>query len=152
MNAKTEINTIYGNKIRVRACGILIKDNAALLIKHNGIGEKGYLWAPPGGGVDFGDTIEDTIKREFLEECNISVSVKHLMYIKEYIEHPLHAIELFYKIECADLSTLKIGFDPELKNNILAELSFLTKIQLQNENNKALHSVIQELINNKDLV
>lgn len=151
MNAKTEINTIYGNKIRVRACGILIKDNAVLLIKHQGIGNGNYLWAPPGGGVNFGETIEDSIKREFLEECNINVQVGNFLYISEFIQQPLHAIELFYKIECSDVSTLKTGFDPELKHNILSEVSFFNKEDLIKQPSNVLHSITKELINNKDL-
>ena len=76
------IHATFGGKVRVRACGILIKEDAVLLLKHEGIGKEGYLWAPPGGGVEFNETIETTLKREFKEECGIEIKVEELFVFK----------------------------------------------------------------------
>ena len=50
---KEAVDTMYGNRVRVRVCGILIQEDKILLINHKGVGEKGSLWAPPGGGLEF---------------------------------------------------------------------------------------------------
>ena len=65
----------FSKKVRVRACGILKNEQGILLLKHLGIGPAEFLWAPPGGGVKFGDTLEETVQREFLEETGLTVSV-----------------------------------------------------------------------------
>ncbi len=54
-----------------------------LLIKRNTIPFKGY-WALPGGRMDPGETIEQTIVREVKEETGLDVVVVSL--IGEYVE------------------------------------------------------------------
>jgi len=54
----------------IGARGILIDDNKVLLIRHS------YLphWQFPGGGVDVGETFENTMRREVLEETGYLVN------------------------------------------------------------------------------
>ena len=48
----------FGNKLRVRVCGICVDENKVLLINHHSLNEGGDFWAPPGGGMDFGKSAE----------------------------------------------------------------------------------------------
>jgi 8-oxo-dGTP diphosphatase len=57
--------------------------NKILLIKRNTIPFKGY-WGLPGGRMDPGETIEQTIVREVKEETGLDVAV--ICKIGEYIE------------------------------------------------------------------
>ncbi len=57
--------------------------NKILLIKRNTIPFKGY-WALPGGRMDSGETIEQTIVREVKEETGLDVTIAGK--IGEYIE------------------------------------------------------------------
>ena len=54
-----------------------------LLIKRNTIPFKGY-WALPGGRMDPGETIEQTIVREVKEETGLAVTVVRV--VGEYVE------------------------------------------------------------------
>jgi 8-oxo-dGTP diphosphatase len=58
-------------------------DNKILLIKRNTIPFKGY-WALPGGRMDPGETIEQTIVREVKEETGLDVTI--VGKIGEYVE------------------------------------------------------------------
>lgn len=135
------INEIYGNKIRIRVCGILVKNNALVLIKHNGIGNTGHLWAPPGGGLEFNEKIEDELKREFKEECNLDICVKDFLFINEFIEAPLHAIELFYAVQALDDTQVPIlGTDPETPTHpIISELRLFNLEMLNNSQPHSIH-------------
>ncbi len=58
-------------------------ENKILLIKRNTIPFKGY-WGLPGGRMDPGETIEQTVVREVKEETGLDVEV--VRKIGEYIE------------------------------------------------------------------
>ena len=57
--------------------------NKILLIKRNTVPFKGY-WALPGGRVDPGETVEQTIVREVKEETGLDVTIERK--IGEYTE------------------------------------------------------------------
>lgn len=69
---------------RIRVSGILIKDEKILFVKHRKNKEEYYLL--PGGGVDFGESFESALKREFMEEVNLEVEVKNLAFVSEGID------------------------------------------------------------------
>lgn len=118
----------FGHKIRVRACGFLVEDDEILLLNHQGIGKKGNLWIPPGGAVEFGDSLEETLIREFREETGLEVKITKSMFNLEYIEPPLHAIEFFYKVERVS-GNLTVGIDPELdtEDQIISQVGFFNE-------------------------
>ena len=58
-------------------------ENKILLIKRNTIPFKGY-WALPGGRMDPGETIEQTIVREVKEETGLDVTI--LRNMGDYVE------------------------------------------------------------------
>ena len=70
-------------KVRVRVCGILHENGKILLLKHESIGPAGYLWSPPGGGVEFGESLVETLEKEFLEETNLSIKVGNYLFTNE---------------------------------------------------------------------
>ena len=79
MSSTTEqINKIYGEKLRIRVCGILIHENKLLLVHHKSLGQIGSLWAPPGGGMEYGEDARGALKREFLEETSFSLDFLYL--------------------------------------------------------------------------
>jgi len=152
-NLNTELIKNFGNKIRVRVCGILVQDGKILLVKHHSLGKAGYLWAPPGGGVNFGETVEDSLKREFAEETGLTIEIENFLFINEYLEPPLHGIELFFKVRLTG-GRLITGIDPEMGHNqIIKEVKFMDEVMLKAEPSGALHSILtitsslQELIN-----
>ena len=62
---------------------VFYPDNKILLIKRNTIPFKGY-WALPGGRMDPGETVEQTIVREVKEETGLDVII--VRKVGEYVE------------------------------------------------------------------
>jgi 8-oxo-dGTP diphosphatase len=62
---------------------VFYPDNKILLIKRNTIPFKGY-WALPGGRIDPGETVDQTIVREVKEETGLDVTI--VRKVGEYVE------------------------------------------------------------------
>lgn len=139
--------SIFSGKVRVRVCGLLHEDNKILLIKHNSIGTKGYLWAPPGGGVDFGESAERTLKREFKEETGLNIEVLEFLFVFELINEKHHAIELFYLVRRLD-GEINLGTDPEFDDSkqIMEEISFLSYEDISQMHPEVLHGIFSEVV------
>lgn len=58
--------------------GILFKDNKIVLIQRGGRTFHGY-WALPGGLMDEGETVEETLVREMKEELNVEVVPREIL-------------------------------------------------------------------------
>jgi 8-oxo-dGTP diphosphatase len=143
--------SVFSGKVRVRVNGILTNENSLLLIKHINIGALGYLWSPPGGGVNFGESLEHALIREFKEETNLDIEVGDFLFVNEHIDQVHHAIEIFYAVKKAK-GILKMGTDPELEpdSQYIDELRFLNDQEIKEIPKAAVHrSIIQaESINN----
>jgi 8-oxo-dGTP diphosphatase len=148
-NLTNSIQKVFGNKVRVRVSGLLYRDEKLLLIKHQM--DDYELWAPPGGGVEFGETIEATLIREFIEETGIDIEVREFLFFSEYIAEPLHAIELFYRVTADDLN-INLGYDPEIKNKILLEFQFAGAAELALIRHDNRHSCLKSCINPIELL
>lgn len=84
---------------RIRVSGILKTNDKILFVKHRKKGDEYYLL--PGGGVDFGETFETALKREFLEEVNINISVDRLCIISEGVDPKgeKHIVNLVFLVD-----------------------------------------------------
>jgi len=127
----------YGEKVRVRACGLCWEGDRLLLVNHRGL-SAGDFWAPPGGGIDFGETVEECLIREFQEETGLEVSVGKFLFTCEFIRKPLHAVELFFEVTRRG-GHLKQGDDPEL--SIVEEVRFMSAAQLASLKYGNLHGI-----------
>lgn len=112
--------------------GLLAKEDSLLMIKHTGIGEKGHLWTPPGGGVEFGHSAEENLKREFREETGLEVAVNEFLFVNELVQPPLHAIELFFTVTLIQGNLIR-GTDPEMskQDQIINEVRFMSWKELR---------------------
>jgi len=106
----------YSNKIRVRACGLLISENKVLLVKQNVPTREVPVWIPPGGGVESGESTVHALKRECKEETGVTPSGLRLRYIHEFIDKPYHALELYFLADRFTGEVIK-GSDPEHSQN-----------------------------------
>jgi 8-oxo-dGTP diphosphatase len=136
-----DVAKVYGNKVRVRACGICWHDDKLLMVNHSGITPTNF-WAPPGGGVEFGQSIEEALKKEFLEETGLHVAAGEFLFGCEYIEQPIHSIELFYSIT-ETKGKLKTGCDPEIQ--IIKDVKFLTTAEILSLPDVELHGIFRFL-------
>jgi 8-oxo-dGTP diphosphatase len=74
----------YPDKPRVAVGGIVFKDNRVLLVRRGKPPAEGD-WAIPGGSVDLGETLQQAVERELLEETAITVKAKEIAYVFDVI-------------------------------------------------------------------
>lgn len=72
---------MYPNK-PTRAVCIMLKDNKVLLMHRLKDGEE--YWTFPGGGVDEGETVENAVVREVMEETSMPTEIEKLLYEHHY--------------------------------------------------------------------
>ena len=83
-----ERNVIFMDKfkeIRPIALGLAIKDNKLLVSEGYDKVKKQTFYRCLGGGIEFLEKSEDTLKREFLEEINVNITVNDFLGISENI-------------------------------------------------------------------
>lgn len=142
----------FGNKIRIRVCGICIQDDQLLLVNHAGLND-GDFWCPPGGGLQFGETLEDCLIREYKEETELNIAVGELMFLCEFISNPLHAIEVFFKVTPIKLENLLKGIDPELGDHqIIQEVKFMSWTEINRLPNKVKHGIFNKVPDSAEIV
>jgi ADP-ribose pyrophosphatase YjhB (NUDIX family) len=87
-----------------RASRLILLDDQrhVLLFRHAGTNGESF-WAPPGGGLESGETFEQAARREAREELGLTCCTVERVWerITEfvYIDHPVHQHEWFFMIE-----------------------------------------------------
>lgn len=95
----------------VRVYGILInQNNEVLLSDENRLGKQFTKF--PGGGLEFGEGTKDCLKREFLEELQIEVEVKDLLYLTDYFQVSAfdeneQLISIYYFVSAKDTQNIQ---------------------------------------------
>ena len=93
-------------EIRPIALGLAIKNNKLLVSEGFDKVKNETFYRCLGGGIEFLEKSEEALKREFLEEINISITVKDFLGISEniftYQGKKAHELILFYSIEISD--------------------------------------------------
>ncbi|MDF9800432.1 8-oxo-dGTP diphosphatase [Catalinimonas alkaloidigena] len=147
------IQRVYGQKLRVRVVGLCFSGDNLLLVKHKALTKKGYFFSPPGGGMQFGESAEDCLKREFLEETGLEIIVNRFLFTHEFLAPPLHAVELFFSVEMKG-GTLKTGYDPEMneQEQIIEMVDFFSPPEIDEEKGTQMHQIINLSEHPRDLL
>jgi 8-oxo-dGTP diphosphatase len=153
MEVSREVGALYGNKVRPRVCGLCFDGDTVLLIKHLGLSAAGFLWAPPGGGVQYGTDLEANLIREFKEETGLDIEIVRFLFVYEYIGAPLQTIELFFEVKARG-GELKIGSDPEMSDSeqIINDVRFVPFGELGNFDPQSLHHMLKGVHNKEQLL
>ena len=70
-------NTNWGQSV----AGVVIRENKVLLARHTYGGGAGKLIIP-GGYVDFGESPQDALRREFIEETSVRVEPQKIIGVR----------------------------------------------------------------------
>lgn len=91
-------------------------------------GDERY-WLLPGGGVKFGETLSEALRREFLEELDLRVGVDQLLAIVESISpdpsYAKHVVHLVFAVSAAGEAP------PAPQDDAILAAAFLDAAQLR---------------------
>jgi ADP-ribose pyrophosphatase YjhB (NUDIX family) len=147
-----EIESKFGHHLRIRVNGVMIEENKILLVKHKMSADRDF-WSTPGGGMQFGSSAQENLTREFLEETRLKITVEEFLFVHEYLDPPLHAVECFFRVKRIS-GTATLGKDPELapEDQILEDISWMTLEGLKSLDKKSIHPVFLGIKSLSELV
>ena len=103
----------------LRAAAVLVKDRKILVQRDR----NGNEFALPGGHIKIGETLEDGLTREIMEEVGVRIKCSRLLWSEEcfweWNDRQAHNIAFYYLIElCGDLQIPENGeFVPQKDND-----------------------------------
>ena len=108
---------------RDRAQAVVIDDQSRILMVNHVEPGKGSFWCLPGGGVETGETPEQAVVRELLEECRVETRIRRKLATVAYEtgeSHHTYACEI-------TAGRVDLGLDPELAagEQILKQVAFV---------------------------
>ena len=112
--------------VKLRVNAVCYEDEQVLMVKHKSLrGSDDFAesyWILPGGVLEQGETLEEGVQRELLEETGYKADVKKMIFVKEFL-YPFppaqdkgsfyHSVTLGYYCEITG-GELQTGYDPEL--------------------------------------
>jgi len=84
-------------KIRCRA--VILHDGKLLVVKQAANTKDSY--SLPGGHLEYGEDIEDCMRREVFEELGVEATLGKLLYINSFIDGDAgtHSVEFFFEVK-----------------------------------------------------
>lgn len=103
----------------IRSYGIMINHRCEILISDEIY--HGQLFSKfPGGGMELGESLSDCLRREFMEECGLSLTSSNLLHITDTVVaskfDESQVIGVYYQVftdELLSIPTKTIAFDFE---------------------------------------
>jgi len=82
-------------KFIVRTRGIIVYNEKILVMKHD---SNDYYYALPGGHMEFGEKVIDSLEREIIEELGIVPQIGRLLFINDFTREEGQSVEFFFEI------------------------------------------------------
>jgi 8-oxo-dGTP diphosphatase len=101
-------------------------------------------WEIPGGGSDYGETPEETVKREIKEECGVDILVKAPLSIGNYFMGEIQRVEINFLCVLAD-ENAKIKTSEEHEEQAWISSQELEKYQMSEYMRGVLVSAVENM-------
>jgi ADP-ribose pyrophosphatase YjhB (NUDIX family) len=103
------------NRLNIRVYGLLINQQNEILLVDEQIDDFKFTKFP-GGGLELGEGTVDCLRREFIEECNLTIDVKAHFYTTDFFQQSAfrpsdQLISIYYKVEPIQFP-IKINLEP----------------------------------------
>ncbi len=141
---REEVLKLYGNRLRLRICGLYREGDQLLMVRHRGIGPTNTFWCPPGGGAQFSEAAPDALIREFMEETGLEIEIGDMLFVNEFMLPPLHAMELFFAVRAVG-GVLQQGIDPEMSidGQIIDEVRLMSFAEIKSYPPEEVHALFR---------
>jgi len=94
---------------RITTAGILCKDDRYFVAKREDKGSIGGLWEFPGGKNRWGESEEETLKREFQEELGLDIKVGSLLHTHDFVNKGTLYHQKAYLVTCNEAQKPKLS-------------------------------------------
>lgn len=117
----------------VRVAAVLIRDNRILVQRDR----DGCEYALPGGHIKIGETLEDGLIREMMEEMGVQIACRRQLWSEEcfweWKGRQAHNLAFYYLIEpCEDLTIPEDGEFVSQKDNCNVVIGWMPVEEIQN--------------------
>ena len=141
----------------VRIYGILIDSSKRVLVADEFI--RGHFVTKfPGGGLEYGEGTRDCLKREFLEETGLDVTIGEHIYTTDFYQQSAfnpndQIISIYYQVNAAESESLQtqttlFNFEPSAISDPQGEAEVFRWIDWNDFNSNNLTLPIDKLVAN----
>jgi 8-oxo-dGTP diphosphatase len=118
--------------IGVGVGAIIVNNEGKLFLSKRGreVRNESGTWEFPGGGVEFGDTLEATLKREIMEEYGVEIAVGDLLDVCDHII----AAENQHWVSPSYICTIKSGEPKICEPHKCDEIGWFSPSEIQKMN------------------
>ncbi len=108
-------------RLRIGVYGVAVHRDHLLLTQLSARDRDVGRWTLPGGGMEFGESPHQTLRREFYEETGLTPEIGGVLDVMSYLPRPqLHVIQMVFEVEAqgeprvieVDGSTADAGWFP----------------------------------------
>lgn len=129
--------------ILVSAKAIIQKDSKILLVKQTRPGR--YYWDLPGGKLEYGERLEETVKREVKEETGLEVSVGRLAGVWQFYS-PTNKHQLICPTYYCETSSYEVDIMHNVPEEFIQDFAWVAKSEIGRGEYRVLDESLVELI------
>lgn len=141
----------------IRVYGILINDKKEILVSDEFI-RGNYFTKFPGGGLEFGEGTKDCLKREFMEETKLDVTIGNHIYTTDFFQisafnNQHQIISIYYYVNALNENILhtkqkQFDFEPQAIADKTSCAEVFRWISLDNFSESDVHLPIDKVVAN----